>query len=83
MRVLENIVTDVQELISNDHFPIKARIGLTQGGWTVINFESPNQDFLQIEVHLEQQNACVLETRGFTQFQSHMIMNTFMELMFS
>jgi dihydrodipicolinate reductase len=79
---IHNVVTDVQEKVTADHFPVKGSVGETIDGWTIVEFTTPNQDMLRFEVHLEHQNSCVLQTRGFTTDQRDTIMEIFTNMMF-
>jgi hypothetical protein len=80
---IHNVVTDVQEKITADHFPVLGRVGETVEGWTIVEYTNSNQDLLRFEVHLVHQNSCVLETRGFTIDQRNIIMNIFTSMMFA
>jgi len=83
MRNIHNVVSDVQEKVTADHFPVKGDVGETIEGWTIVEFKNDNQDFLQFEVHLEHENSCVLVQRGFTNDQRDAIMEIFTNMMFA
>jgi hypothetical protein len=80
---IHNVVTDVQEKVTADHFPVTGNVGETIDGWTIVEFTTSNQDVLRFEVHLDHQNSCVLETRGFTFDQRDTIMEIFTQMMFA
>lgn len=82
MRNIENVVSDVQDEITSNHFSIQGTVGHTQGGWTVVKFTSPQGDVLDIEVHLEDQNTCVINMSGFTYDQRNLIMTLFIRKAF-
>jgi hypothetical protein len=82
MRNIHNVVTDVQEKVTADHFPVKGNVGETVDGWTIVEFTTSNQDILRFEVHLEYQNSCILELRGFTFDQRDTVMEIFTHMMF-
>jgi hypothetical protein len=79
---IHNVVTDVQEKVTADHFPVKGAVGETVDGWTIVEFNNDNQNFLQFEVHLEHENSCILVQRGFTNDQRDTIMEIFTRMMF-
>jgi len=79
---IHNVVTDVQEKVKADHFPVTGNVGETVDGWTIVEFTACNQDLLRFEVHLDHQTSCVLETRGFTFDQRNTIMEIFTQMMF-
>ena len=79
---IDNVVTDVQEKVTADRFPVKGTVGETTDGWTIVEFTTHNQDILRFEVHLDHENSCVLETRGFTTDQRDTIMEIFTHMMF-
>ena len=81
---IHNVVSDVQENVSANHFPIQGSVWGVEGEWTVVQFKNPNNpagNFLNIEVHLENQVACVLEQVGFTNDQRDTIMEIFTDMM--
>ena len=81
---IHNVISDVQEKVTADHFPITASVWGVEGEWTVVQFKcahNPNGNFLNIEVHLENQVSCVLEQVGFTNAQRDTIMEIFTQLM--
>jgi hypothetical protein len=82
MRNIHNVVTDVQEKVTADHFPVKGDVGQTVDDWTIVEFKNDNGDLLQFEVHLEYENCCVLIQRGFTNDQRDAIMEVFTQMMF-
>jgi len=82
MRNIHNVVSDVEEKVTADHFPVKGHVGETVEGWTIVDFKNDNQDLLQFEVHLEHENSCVLIQRGFTNDQRNTIMEIFTQMMF-
>jgi hypothetical protein len=82
MRNIHNVVSDVQENITSNHFPVKGDVGQTVDNWTIVEFTNDNGDLLQFEVHLEYENCCVLIQRGFTNDQRDAIMEIFTQMMF-
>jgi hypothetical protein len=79
-------VSDVQEKVTDDHFPIIGSVLGEQGEWTVVQFKnpnSPNNMFLNIEVSIGQEVSCVLEQVGFTNDQRDTIMEIFTNTMFA
>lgn len=82
MRNIHNVVSDVQENITLNHFPVKGDVGQTVDNWTIVEFTNDNGDLLQFEVHLEYENCCVLIQRGFTNDQRDAIMEVFTNTMF-
>ena len=82
MRNIHNVVSDVEEHMTANHFPVKGEVGQTVNDWTIVEFKNDNGDFLQFEVHLEYENCCVLIQRGFTNDQRDAIMEVFTNTMF-
>lgn len=85
MRNIHNVVTDVQEKVTADHFPLQASVWGVEGEWTVVQFKNPNNpegNFLNIEVHIENEVSGVLEQVGFTNDQRNTIMEIFTQMMF-
>ena len=85
MRNIDNVVSDVEEKVTADHFPIQASVWGVEGEWTVVQFKNPHNPqgmFLNIEVHLENQVSGVLEQVGFTNDQRDTIMEIFTHMMF-
>ena len=83
-RNIHNVVSDVQENVSANHFPLQGSVWGVEGEWTVVQFKNPNNpagNFLNIEVHLENQVACVLEQVGFTNDQRDTIMEICTDMM--
>ena len=83
-RNIHNVVSDVQENVTANHFPLQGSVWGVEGEWTVVQFKNPNNpagNFLNIEVHLENQVACVLEQVGFTNDQRDTIMEIFTDMM--
>ena len=81
MRNIHNVVTDVQEEIKANHFPVVGHVRDTVEGWTIVEFTA-DQCVLQFEVHLENQVSCVLNQQGFTNAQRDIIMEVFTQKMF-
>ena len=82
---IHNVVSDVQEKVTADHFPLQGSIWGVEGEWTVVQFKNPNNpegNFLNVEVHLENQAMGVLEKVGFTNDQQYTIMEIFTQMMF-
>lgn len=79
---IHNVVTDVQEKVTADHFPVTGDVRDTVDGWTIVEFKNDNQDFLQFEVHLEHETSCILVQQGFTNDQRDTIMEIFTHMMF-
>ena len=57
---LDNVVSDVQDEITSNHFPVVGTVCDTQEGWTIVRFTSPGDDVLEIEVHMENQMILVI-----------------------
>jgi hypothetical protein len=83
MKNIHNVVSDVQDKVTSDHFPVKGDVRDTVEGWTIVEFKTDGQDFLQFEVNLEYENMCVLVQRGFTNDQRDTIMEIFTNMMFA
>jgi hypothetical protein len=81
MRNIHNVVTDVQEKVTADHFPVVGNVPDGVHGWTIVEFRA-GDCLLQFEVHLENQVSCVLNQRGFTKAQRDLIMEIFTQMMF-
>ena len=81
MKNIHNAVSDVQEFVTTNHFPIVGNVGETVNDWTIVDFTN-NDDILRIEFHNGDHNACVLLQRGFTNDQRALIMDIFMTMMF-
>ena len=82
---IDNVVSDVQEKVTADHFPLQGSIWGVENGWTVVLFKNPYNPqgmFLNIEVNLESQVSGVLEQVGFTNDQRDTIMQIFTHMMF-
>lgn len=82
---IDNVVSDVEENVTANHFPLRGSVWGVEGEWTVVQFKNPHDPdhmFLNIEVHLENQVSGVLEQRGFTNAQRDTIMQIFTDLMF-
>uniref|UniRef100_A0A6C0CG07 Uncharacterized protein n=1 Tax=viral metagenome TaxID=1070528 RepID=A0A6C0CG07_9ZZZZ len=82
MKNIHNSVSDVQEFITTNHFPVVGNVLDTVDGWTVVEFKNANNDIIRLEAHLQDHNACVLLQRGFTNDQRDLLMDTFMRLVF-
>jgi len=83
---IHNVVSDVQEKVTADHFPIQGSVWGVEGEWTVVQFKNPHNpdgNFLNVEVHIENQVMCVLEKVGFTNDQQYTIMEIFTQMMFA
>jgi hypothetical protein len=78
---IHNVVTDVQEKVTADHFPVTGNLPDGVYGWTVVEFTA-GDCLLQFEVHLEHQVSCILVQRGFTNAQRDTIMEIFTQMMF-
>lgn len=78
---IHNVVTDVQEKVTADHFPVTGNLPDGVHAWTVVEFTA-GDCILQFEVHLENQVSCVLSQRGFTNDQRDTIMEIFTNMMF-
>jgi hypothetical protein len=82
---IHNVISDVQEKVTANHFPITASVWGVEGEWTVVQFKcanNPDRNFLNVEVHIENQVSCVLEQVGFTNDQRYTIMEIFVSTMF-
>ncbi len=85
MRNIHNVVSDVQDKVTADHFPLIGSVWGVEGEWTVVQFKNPhNPDhmFLNIEVNIQNEVSCVLEQVGFTNDQRDTIMEIFTNTMF-
>jgi hypothetical protein len=82
MKNIHNSVSDVQDFITDNHFPVFGTVMDTVDGWTIVEFTNLNHDIIRLEVHLEDQNSCVLLQRGFTNDQRDLLMDTFMRIVF-
>jgi hypothetical protein len=82
MKNIHNSVSDVQDFITNNHFPVVGTVMDTIDGWTIVEFTNLNHDIIRLEVHLEDRNSCVLLQRGFTNDQRDLLMDTFMRIVF-
>lgn len=82
MKNIHNAVSDVEDFMTANHFPVVGKIGETVGDWTIVEFSNNNNDFLRLEFHNGDYNVCVLDQRGFTNDQRRILMDTFMLMMF-
>jgi hypothetical protein len=81
MRNIHNVVTDVQEKVTADHFPVTGNLPDGVHVWTIVEFTAEDC-ILRFEVQLENQVSCVLLQRGFTNAQRDTIMEIFTNMMF-
>lgn len=81
MRNIHNVVTDVQEKVTADHFPVTGNLPDGVHLWTIVEFTAEDC-ILRFEVQLENQVSCVLLQRGFTNAQRDTIMEIFTNMMF-
>lgn len=81
MRNIHNVVTDVQENVKANHFPVVGNVCGDQGEWTNVEFTTEGC-LLRFEVHLGNQVSCVLEQVGFTNAQRDTIIEVFTQMMF-
>jgi len=82
MRNIHNVVSDVQDNITTNHFPVKGSVREPQTEWIIVEFRSDNC-LLQFEVHIGNEVSCVLKQNGFTNDQRDAIMEVFTTLMFA
>ena len=80
-RNIDNVVTDVQEKVTADHFPVVGNLPDGVHVWTIVEFTA-GDCLLQFEVHLEHQVSGILVQRGFTNAQRDTIMEIFTQMMF-
>jgi hypothetical protein len=81
---IHNALSDAENVIKHEHFPITARYINCVNDWHNVTFKNEQGDTLEVEVQLDEVRQSVvmgvLVQTGFTNDQRNIIMNIFQDV---